>query len=212
MADLEKAELVEANMQRTGLFGTNMQWADLWGANLQGAGLSEAGPYLVKTDLRGANLFDANLRAADLGGVQLQGANLSNAQWQGAYLRDVELQGASLGNVQLQGASCECEKDRSDLFSFTKRIRRSIGRATNLSSVIFSGGLTQEDVASFVRDLPDEKISKLRRKLTSHIGKRKSNKLSKNSGANTGTYTKDDAEKWITEYEGNMTGVEEEAS
>ncbi len=210
MVDLVRAQLVEAKLQGTALFGANMQRADLWGANLQGAGLSEAGPNLKRTNLQGADLFGADLRAADLGGVQMQGANLHQAQLQGAYLRGMQLQGAFLGKVQMQGAGCEREKDYSDLFSFAKRVRQSNGKDSDLSKVIFSGGLTEEDIASFVRDLSGPKKARWRKKLASHIGKSKSNELPKNSWAITGTYTKEDAELWIAEYEKEMAGVFED--
>ena len=203
-AHLQGAELFEANLQRAELFGVNLQGADLFGANLRGAGLSEAGPYLIEANLQGAGLFEVNLQGADLGGAQLQGANLATAQLQGAILRDVQLQGARLSKAQLQGAG---NLDWSPTLSFGDRIRMQIGKETDLSNVIFEGRLSQEDVESLVKDLSDEKANELREKLTLHIGKPPSNELPEDSGAITGAYTEEEAEKWIAEYEEAMSEV-----
>ncbi len=211
-ANLQEAELTEAYLQGAELFGVNLQGADLWGANLQGAELSEAGPYLIEANLQGANLFEVNLQGADLGGTQLQGANLAKAQLQGAYFREVQLQGAYLGNVQFQGAGCGYEENLSDIFSFKQRVRRSIDQESDLSGIIFSGRLSREEVDSIVKDLNDEKANELREKLTSHIGQPESNQLPQDSGAITGSYTKEEAEQWIAEYEQAMSEVPEDDS
>ena len=55
-----------------------------------------------------------------------------------------------------------------------------------------------------------EETRKLLEKLTRHLDKPKSNKLPKNSGAITGTYTREDAEKWIAEYNEAMSSVPKE--
>ena len=83
---------------------------------------------------------------------------------------------------------------------FEDLIRGQIGKKTDLSTVIFAGGLSQEDVDSLVKDLSDEKANKLREELTPHIGQPESNQLPEDSGAITGSYTKEEAERWIAEY------------
>ncbi len=103
----ERANLVDANLQKATLFKANLQKADLFKANLQGAGLWRAS--LQGANLRGANLqkatlFKANLQMADLGGANLQEADLSDANLQGADLRGANLQGATLVGANLQGA------------------------------------------------------------------------------------------------------------
>ena len=55
-----------------------------------------------------------------------------------------------------------------------------------------------------------EEDKKLREKLTRHLDKPKSNKLPENSGAITGTYTEEEAEKWIAEYNEAMSSVPKE--
>ena len=93
--------------------------------------------------------------------------------------------------------------------SFEDRIRGQAGKEANLSKVIFSGGLSQEDVNSLVKDLSDEVASKLREKLTPHIDQPASNQLPENSYPIPGSYTKEEAEKWIAEYKEAMSEVSE---
>jgi uncharacterized protein YjbI with pentapeptide repeats len=78
-----------ANLTRAYLRG-----ADLNKADLQGVGLSEAdlsGATLVKVDLSGANLSDAHLNYATLVEADLSGANLSGADLQGAGLERADV-------------------------------------------------------------------------------------------------------------------------
>ena len=218
---LNGAELFNANLRWAELSGTHLQGVSLPGAYLHGALLLKAqmqGAYLVRARLQGASLYGAQLQGANLGRAwlhgadleeaQLQGVNLATAQLQGAILGDVQLQEAHLKGVQLQGAGCE--EDISD--SFAQRMRQSIGKESDLSWVIFAGGLSQDDVDSFVKSLSNEEESELRKKLAAHIGKPESKKLPKNSGAITGSYTEEDAEKWIAEYEKTMSEVPEDDS
>ncbi len=98
-ANLQKADLFQANLQKANLGDANLQKADLLRANLQGANLERADlreADLLSAELQGADLRDANLQKAYLGSAQLQGANLRDAELQGADLREAELQGADL--------------------------------------------------------------------------------------------------------------------
>ena len=214
-AHLRQAELSRAYLRQAGLYGAHLQGALFFYAHLQEAFLEDVqmqGADIVRARLDGANLCNAQLqganlgvtclRGADLRGAQLQGVNLAKVQLQGAHLKEVRLQGAHLFETQLHGA--RCEEDISD--SFEQRMKESIGQESDLSWVIFAGGLSEDDVDSFVKDLNDEKAIELRKELTLHIGKRKSNKLPKNSGAITGSYTKEEAEEWIAEYEQAIFG------
>ena len=132
------------------------------------------------------------------------GAEFIQTQLQAAVLFEAQLQGATLSGAQMQGIVSD---KRLSYISFKDLIRGQASKETNLSKVIFSGGLSQEDVNSLVKDLPDEVASKLREKLASHIGQPESNQLPENSGAITGSYTKEEAEKWIAEYEQAMSEV-----
>ena len=205
-ADLRWAELSRAHLQGALLSGAHLQEAFLYDVQMQGA-------YLVRARLDGAYLYHAQLQRANLGVAWLRGANLWEAQLQGANLAKVQLQGAILGGVQLQGShlfetqlhGVECEEDISG--SFEQRMRKSIGQESDLSWVIFAGGLSEDDVDSLVKDLDDEKANELREKLVPHLGEPESNELPKDSGAVTGAYTKEDAEQWLVEHEKAMSEV-----
>ena len=80
-------------------------------------------------------------------------------------------------------------------------MRGAIGEETDLSTVIFSGELSQKNVDDLVKDfLSDEKAEELRRELEDHIGQPQNFEL---PGHNviTGSYTEEEAEQWIAEYE-----------
>ena len=236
-ARLEKAVLTEAHLQKANLLEANLQEAHLWDANLQGAylvggvNLQEArlwranlqGVSLGGANLQGANMWETNLQRADLGraqmqrtylwranlqgaylnGAQLQGADLSKAQLQGADLVGAQLQGTTLDGTQLQGVNSKGQSGET----FADRIRKSINQKKDLSGAIFEGGLSREEVDAIVKGLPDTEKKVLRGILEPHIGRPPSNKLPEDSGAITGTYTEEEAEKWIAEYKKAMSEV-----
>ena len=182
-AYLREAYLVGTHLQEAELQGTHLQRAYLWHTHLQGANL-------WRTHLQGAYPWDAHLQGANLWDTRLQGANLWDAHLQGAYLKETRLQGACLKEARLQ----------RPLLSFEAQIRSRIGKDSDLSGVIFEGGLSQEDVDSFVEGLSDKGAEMLREKLMPHVGKPASHRLPKNSGAITGAYSAEEAEEWIAEY------------
>lgn len=221
---------IDVNLQGSWLNGAelsraDLRWADLTRAHLQGANFSEAclhqaflfnaqmpGAYLVRAHLYGTCFYNVQLQGANLGKARLCGANFLEAQLQGVNLAFAQLQGAILGDAQLQGAhlngtqicGVRSEEDISD--SFAQRMRQSIGQESDLSWVIFAGGLSQDNVDSLVKDLPNEEAKSLREKLEPHIDKPISYELPENSGAITGTYTEEEAEQWITEFESALLG------
>jgi len=190
-ANLQGAKLQKANLQGAKLRRANLQGVDLWDVNLQGANLWEA-------NLQGANLWKANLQGVDLWKANLQGAHLWKANLQGTNLGRAQMQEATLWKANLQGV--RCEDRRYFRSSFEDRIRESIGKETDTSGVIFEGGLSREEVDSIGEGLSYSKAKVLRKKLEPHIGKPPSSQLPENSGAITGTYSKEEAEKWIAEY------------
>ena len=206
-ARLEKAVLIGAHLQRASLNKAHLQEVSLSLSHLQGAYLSLShlqGAYLNRAHLQGAYLIEAKLQGAYLSLSHLQGAYLNGAKLQGAYLSLSHLQGAYLNGAKLQGAG---SVNWSALDPVIERIRTQIGGETDLSSVIFVGGLSQEKVDSLVKDLPDEKADDLRERLTPHIGQPISYQLPENSGAITGAYTEEEAEKWIAEHEEAMSEI-----
>ena len=207
---LNGAYLVKARLKGANLIEAHLQGVSLFRAHLQGVNLSYA-------RLQKANLIEAHLQGANLSNAFLQEAYLSNAFLQGANLFEVHLQVTSLFRAHLQGVQSQ-EPDHVSFFplsqepdhvSFSRLMERSIGKESNLSGVIFAGGLSQKDVDSFVEDLPDVQAKKSRERLTPHIGQPESNKLPQDSRAITGSYTKEEAEKWIAEYEQAMSEVPE---
>ena len=209
-ADLSRAHLQEADLTDADLQGALLSEARLHGtwlnkARMQGAHLVRSllnGSSLYGAQLQGANLGRAWLRGADLFEAQMQGVNLASAQLQGAIIGGAQLQGANLASAELQGV--RCEEDISE--SFEQRVRQSIGQESDLSWVIFEGGLkTLKYIDSFVENLPDDEAHRLRESLKSHIGQPESYELPQDCGVITGAYTKDEADKWIAEYEEAMS-------
>ncbi len=224
-ARLWKAALIGVHLQKANLYRTHFQKANLYRAQLQGANLVEAqlqgttldraqlqssilnrallqGANLVETQLQGSILARAQLQGASLVETKLQAANLVETQLQGAMLFiGIQLQGAALRGAQLQGIG---SVDGSSM-SFQDRIRGQIDKKSDLSEVIFAGGLSQKYVDSLVEGLSEDQATWLRR-LRRHIDIPESYKLPENSGA-IGAYTKEDAEKWIAEYENAMSEV-----
>ena len=221
-ARLEKAILVKAHMQGAWLDGVQLQESRLDGTQLQEARLDNAnmkGVWLGRTQLQEARLYNANMKGAWFGRTQLQGATLGGAQLQGAILDGAQLQEARLQRAHMQGIGI----DFSPESSFEDRMREQINKkcdppelafegGLSLQGVIFSGGLSQENVDSLVEGMSDEKANMLRRKLRSHIGQQESNQLMENSGAIIGSYTAEEAEKWIAEFKKAVPEIPEDDS
>ena len=196
-ADLQMATLIEVNLQGASLSATNLQEALLREARLQGAWLSFG-------RLQGAWLRGAQLQGATLRETQLQGATLDKAQLQGAWLRGAQLQEATLDKADLRGAQSQI----TVFPKFSQRMRELIGQESDLSGVIFEGGLSREVLDSLVEGFPDKKAKELREKLESHIDKPTSHQPPEN--VILGAYTEEDAEKWIVEYNEAMSSVPKE--
>ena len=216
--NLKGSRLNGAELSRADLRWAELSWANLEDAFLSSAHLHEAvlfqakmdRAYLVGAHLHGTSLYGVQLRGANLGKAKLLGACLFEAQLQGVNLAAAKLQGAILGGVQLQGAylvdaqmhGVGCEEDIGN--SFEERLRQMIGKESDLSWITFTGGLSQEDVDSLVKDCSDEEADRLRERLTSHIDMPESNELPTDSGVITGAYTEEEAEQWIVEFEEDM--------
>ena len=99
-ANVRAAILRDANLRGANLQGTCLDDADLRVASLQNANLSGA-------TVRGANMEDVVLRDANLVGVDLKKANLLCADLRDADLSDADLQESVLYGTLLQGANFE---------------------------------------------------------------------------------------------------------
>ena len=223
-AQLERANLSKAQLQKANLRLAWMQLASLFKAQLQGVNLGLAWMQLAnlietqlqQTQLQRANLFKARmqlanlskaqLQGANLGLARMQGANLSKAQLQGTHLDKTQLQGANLEQVQLQGVSSR-EADHLPSAGFESRIESRIGEPSDLTGIIFAGGLEQKDLDTLCRGLSADQAQALRKKLTPHIGQPASHELPSDSDAVIGAYAQEEAEQWIAEYNKAMEGV-----
>ena len=226
---LNRADLTQARLEKADLTGAYLQGANFSRAWMQEAVLAKA--HLQGAEFREARLqlahFDwAQMQGAELGEAWMQGSSLVQAELQGAYLAGARLQLANLGSARLQAASLDqAEFQEASLggatwsstdrnaSSFEDRIRRGIWRGNRLQDdpyqddpykAIFSGGLEQEDLDSLVEGLPDEKVKEFREKLRPHVDKPASHEL---PGGFTGTYTAEEAERWIAEYNEAMSEV-----
>ena len=198
-AKLQRADLSDAQLQEAKFFAAKLQRANLSGARLQGADLSGA-------ELQRADLSDAQLQGADLSDAELQGADLSDAELQGADLSDAQLQGADLTDAQLQGVTCQSY--RSD--TFKERIQERVDTNSDLSGIVFTGGVMEENLHSLVEGLSPGVAKRLRKKLKSHIGQPVSHALPEDSNAVTEPpYTKEEADQWIADYEDPVNIVPE---
>ena len=205
-AHLQNARFIKARMQGARLLFANLQGAYLL-TQLQGAVLHSArlqGAFLGHAYLQGSDLSGAKMQGAELSKAHMEGANLSNVNLEGAFLGGIHLQAANLDGVNLRGATC---LDRPNLTKFAEHIRSLTGKQSGLSGVIFAGGLTQEDMNSLVEGLSDDAATELRAKLIPHVGKPVSHELPEDSGAILGSYTKEETEQWIEEYNKVMSEV-----
>ena len=222
-ANLRGAQLQGANLRGAQLQGANLRGAQLQGANLRGAQLQ--GADLLDAQLQGADLGRAQLHGTNLLRAQLQGANLVGAQLQGANLTVTQLQGVDLRHAQLQGADSKASS-RLCIFgchapSFAERIKERVAKETNLDTVIFSGGMKLEQLEEIKHNMDLEatywdkgSLRRNRKKRLEillpilkekHVGKDKITGADKESSQylkndQIGSYTAEEAEKWIAEY------------
>ena len=192
---LVRVNLRSANLQGANLGSANLQGANLWSANLQGANLRSTNLQradLGYANLQGANLWSANLEGADLMGAELQGANLMGTELQGADLRFANLQGVQ---------SCNIIR-----FNFTKRILQYSNRDSNLTC-IYKRTLSKEGKEALTKELKE--IYNKQYKQYKHYKRIKEaiERIQKStsampdlSKAKIGSYTKEEAQKWIEEY------------
>ncbi len=218
---LQRATLWNAQFQRAALWNARFQGANLWEAQFQDAFLKSAkfqGAKLQRVQFWGTELVDAQFQGADLMGAQfqgvylmgahlqgvclmgaqLQGATLRHAQFQGADLMGAQFQGADLTGAKFQGVSCE-----GGIFSsFEGRINSRIGKDSDFSTVAFVGGLNNKeivDIVSNVRPYCNEtSVQDLEQRLKKHVDQEVSHELPE--GAREGSYTEDEANSWIEEY------------
>ena len=222
VANLQNTDLRFAQLQGANFFGANLKEADLSGANLQYAiffgttlkNIILRNTYLYDTDLsktnlqgvdlsgsnlQGANLSTSNLQGTNLLNTKLQGANLIYTELQGVYLHKTELQGAVLFKAKLQGVhSC-----KDSYYSFIERMYQNTNKDSNLTC-ISKTVLSKKRKEQLIKEL-NQIYNKDKEEY--HYLKYAIEKIQKStsaipdlSDAETGSYTKEEAQKWIEKY------------
>ena len=229
-AQFQGAWLTRAQCQGASLDGAQFQGASLHGVEFQGASLEGA-------QFQGALLGEARFQGARLKEAQFQGASLGEARFQGASLYMAGFQQAKFGQgsghdgipAQDHAAANSdglAEQFKASAFhgvsseplvitSFEERINERAGKESDFSGVTFSGGVTREKLAEVKEAF--EKVprlfddfdfkEKLIRDLASEIGQDKSHTPLEDVLA--GSYSKEDAERWIREFREAMATVPE---
>ena len=194
---LKKARFTEANLQNANLSSSRAQHANFWLAQFQNANLSGALLHmadLLSTKLMNANLAHAQLQGAHLGSAILHEADLSCANLQGAFLYANRLQMTNLAYAQLQGA----------------RIMGNIRLGTDkIEGLQLHGVVGKESDCPALNDSFEQRMKNRIGKdtdpngivLVSAEGEQLATKeLLESNGAVAGSYTEEEAERWISEY------------
>ena len=130
IANLNNADLGDADLSYAHLRGANLRNANLAGADLIHAHLNNA--TLSDVDLSRAYLSYADLSYADLSDAHLSNAHLSDSNLSGANLRHAHFSDANLSGANLSGANLRrADLSRADL-SYADLSRANLNR-TDLS-------------------------------------------------------------------------------
>lgn len=149
-ANLQGAGLSKANLQGAMLGGANLQKASLWNSDLQGARISLA-------NLQGANLSQANLNRANLRESNLRGANMTRASLKDVRLSLSDLQGAILSRANLENATLhhavlyEASLQGANLQGVQGLQIKQL-RGANMSSAQLPGGIEDTDWLKHVEE------------------------------------------------------------
>ena len=106
-ATLNGADLWHANLADSDLSGSWLHNARLWDVNFENANLWQArmhGTDMRRANFESAEMNEARMNESDLREANLKHANLQDAKLQSASLRSADLTEADLTNAQLQGA------------------------------------------------------------------------------------------------------------
>ena len=138
--------------------------------------------------LTGADLQQASLEGANLDKTHLEGADLWEAGCKERIFTEHACKESHLSGACLQGCG-----DWPHGTPFGERIRMRIGKESDLSGVVFGGGISQADVDSHVAGLSDEKAEVLRERREPHIDVPANHEPPEDSGAKFGAYTKEES-------------------
>ncbi|MEP7291145.1 MAG: pentapeptide repeat-containing protein [Chloroflexota bacterium] len=131
-ANLENAQLENANFSGRNLKGAHMANANLQNANFSGANLADAN--LENADAGDTNFSGANLKNAVLINVNFANANLTGANFKNAVLEGADLTGAKIGGANFKDAAMQgATLPRGEMFSDEGELMR-YGAAARPSS------------------------------------------------------------------------------
>ena len=196
---LWKSNLNESNLERSVLKGSDLNNSSLKGAVLIGANMQ--GVVLKFADMSGSHLACADLRGSDISNAKLLGADLTCANLQGSLISNASMVEAEMLFCDVRGAQRRKATGTEVHHSFSKCILDYGGRHTDISNVVFGGGISREYIDE-VAGLTIERLGDLwQAKMTKHIGKAKVHEVPEECELKIGSYTKEDAEKWIADYE-----------
>ncbi len=166
------------------LRGSFLNGAFLPRARLNNALLNEAimqKAVLIRAYLQGARLVKTNLESAYLGSARMHGALLVKTSFKNANLVQAHLQGAIILKIQLLGAKL----DRAQLQGVKKASSTKLKSSYSYEfSNLIRESIGQESDLSGVIPMEGGVES-----------------IVKDSGAITGSYSKEEAEGWIAEYD-----------
>ncbi len=177
-----------ARLKNAFLAGTHLRGAILPDANLQGA-------YMTQIHLQGAIFHGANLQGANLEDAQMHGVFLLDAKLQAANLWRAQLQGTVLNNANMKGV--QSSRHIVD-WDFVTQIALGTDRPTDLSGIIFFGGVQQHHYEEMCSCLIDGTLLKedFIQKLEHQVGQEASHELPPDSGAITEPpYTEEEADQ-----------------
>ena len=180
---LNGAQLQGAWLQRAALVDVDLQRVDLRDASLHEASLT-------RSRLQGARLDGAKLMGVDARGTSLQCANLARTLLQGANLCDAKMQAARLCATHMEGAY-----DQELISHGESRILLRSGHTTQITTVVFSGGLNSSDVQATCEVFPREERKSIEDELDKHVGPGTYDQL---DGIVDGSYGTDKAKEWMT--------------
>ena len=149
-ANLQGASLAKANLLGAQMGGANLQKASLWEADLQGARMNLAN--LQEANLSRANLSNANLREADLQKANCTRAVLKEAQLSLANLQGTIMRRADLQNVTFHHAVLyEANFQEANLLG-VKGLQIKQLRGANMSSAQLPAGIEDSDWLKHVEE------------------------------------------------------------
>ena len=198
-ADLRSSYLSGACIEHAHLGNVNFEGACLWNAYLEYSDMR--GSCFMHADLRRAHLYSTDMKGSTLAWAKLEDAGFVGSQLQGVALGMAEFDKAAFAGAQLQGATYERAPSRDtdwnvdSLKSMGKLSDRIDFARSNKHTAVFQraieGSVDIDTGAEIVDFFKRSSMTKGIEDVESHLQK---------FGISIGAYTKEEADKWIAEY------------